>query len=196
MIKVTLQIQTCTIRSSKLYDVNLNIFLLTFDNSVLHINVRLSFVDLSGLQRYAKNHNNGKCPKDVGNANNSLMTFSLGRETWQWKGMYIKPDTILALCRSRDLIILYRDRKIMYLLKGLLFGEGRASMIFNIVRCPSMLPETLDVLKFSAILQVRTHRSLEVSMVTRTVLIEWLKSIIWGVKAWFLNGACRCILRG
>ena len=83
MIKVTLQIETCTIRSSKLYDVNLNIFLLTFDNSVLHINVRLSFVDLSGLQRYAKNHNNGKCPKDVGNANNSLMTFSLGRETWQ-----------------------------------------------------------------------------------------------------------------
>ncbi|KTF90598.1 hypothetical protein cypCar_00024183 [Cyprinus carpio] len=103
----------------------------------------LALCDLAGSERCAKTQNKGERLKEAGNINTSLL--SLGK-------------CINALRNNQQARqhIPFRESKLTHYLQGYFTGRGKACMIVNINQCASMHDETVNVLKFSAVVVLTT----------------------------------------
>uniref|UniRef100_A0A8C7L7E6 Kinesin-like protein n=1 Tax=Oncorhynchus kisutch TaxID=8019 RepID=A0A8C7L7E6_ONCKI len=107
----------------------------------------LSVCDLAGSER-CKDQRNEERMKEANNINTSLHT--LGR-------------CIAALRHNQTnksrppQVVPFRDSKLTRVLQGFFCGRGRSSMVVNINPCASTYDETLQALKFSAIVTQLVH---------------------------------------
>nr|XP_054606408.1 kinesin-like protein KIF20B [Nothobranchius furzeri] len=108
----------------------------------VHTISELCVCDLAGSERCAKTQNKGERLKEAGNINTSLLI--LGK-------------CINALRHNQQAKLVqhvpFRESKLTHYLQSFFCGQGKACMIVNINQCASMLDETLNVLKFSAVAQ-------------------------------------------
>uniref|UniRef100_A0A8C6MJ97 Kinesin family member 20B n=1 Tax=Nothobranchius furzeri TaxID=105023 RepID=A0A8C6MJ97_NOTFU len=101
----------------------------------VHTISELCVCDLAGSERCAKTQNKGERLKEAGNINTSLLILG------KCINIHFHLQTCLQLC------------VLTHYLQSFFCGQGKACMIVNINQCASMLDETLNVLKFSAVAQ-------------------------------------------